>query len=130
VSPTDWAVLALSAAAIAWVNWYFLFARRTAVRAARVAARQEQVIVVRGGYDPAVVSVEAGKPVRLVFDRQETSGCSEEVVIPALSTRKFLAPNAKTSVDLPPLTPGRYEFTCGMGMLRGAVIAELEGTSG
>ena len=77
-----------------------------------------------GGYAPAEVRVKAGRPVRLVFDRQETNPCSEEVVIPDFGIRRFLPPHQKTAVEFTPTRPGSHEFTCGMGMLRGKVIVE------
>jgi plastocyanin domain-containing protein len=68
--------------------------------------------------------VRAGRPVRLVFDRQETSGCSEEVVFGDFGIRRFLPPHARTAIELTPPAPGTYEFTCGMSMLRGRLVAE------
>ena len=123
---TEWLVLAGGIAAVAWVNWYFFLAERAAAAAAAPPAGgvQQVTIAVRGGYDPAAVRVRAGAPVRLVFDRQEASGCSDEVVFPAFGLRRFLRPFAQTTVEVTPAAPGRYEFTCGMGMLRGALIAE------
>jgi plastocyanin domain-containing protein len=128
MSPAEWVVLVGSVAAIAWVYWYFFFATRTTARATAAGGRQEQVVTVRGGYDPAVVSVAAGMPVRLVFDRQEESGCSEEVVFPSFGRRVFLPAFQKTPIDLPPMAPGRYEFTCGMSMLHGAIVAHDNGS--
>jgi plastocyanin domain-containing protein len=127
VSATDWIVIAAGLAAIGWVNWYFFVAPRRAAPALAVAGSAgvpEVHITVRGGYDPATVRVRAGAPVRLVFDRQETSGCSEEVVFPAFGIRKFLPTNTPTTVEITPPAPGRYEFMCGMSMLHGAVVAE------
>jgi plastocyanin domain-containing protein len=127
MSGTSWLVIVAGLAAIGWVNWYFFVAAK--LSAATVAARAgdgvpEVRIAVRGGYDPATVRVKAGAPVRLVFDRQETAGCSEEVVFPAFGIRKFLPAGQPTSIEITPPTPGRYEFMCGMSMLRGAVVAE------
>jgi plastocyanin domain-containing protein len=81
-------------------------------------------IVVSGGYDPSVVRVRAGRPVRLEFDRRETSGCTEEVVLPDFGIRKFLPPFETTPIEVTPPHPGTYEFTCGMAMVRGKIIAE------
>jgi plastocyanin domain-containing protein len=118
-------VLLGGTAAIAWVNWYFFFARRTAGFASmNQAGTQEIQIAVAGGYTPQVVRVKAGQPVRLVFDRRETNPCSEEVVIPDFGIRRFLPPDAKTAVEFTPGAPGKHEFTCGMGMLHGTVIVE------
>lgn len=124
MSATDAFVVLGGLAALAWVNWYFFLAGRTAATAASVGGVQEVTIGVRGGYDPALVRVKRGAPVRLVFDRQETSGCSEEVVIPDFGVRKFLPAHEKTTVELTPREAGSYEFTCGMGMLRGRIIVE------
>ena len=114
-------------AAIVWVNWYFLFAgRNTAVVAKPTGGNgpQHVDILVRGGYTPATIRVTAGRPVELVFDRQETSSCSEEIVFPDFGIRKFLPANEKTTLAFTPPKPGTYEFTCGMSMLHGRVIAE------
>jgi plastocyanin domain-containing protein len=84
---------------------------------------QETVVRVQGGYMPATVRVKAGRPVRLVFDRQESSGCSEVVSIPDIGVRAQLAAFQTTVVEFTPAEPGTYSFTCGMGMLRGEVVA-------
>ena len=124
MSATDWLVVAGGLAALAWVNWYFFFAGGTAAAAAASGGVQEVVIGVRGGYEPARVRVRKGVPVRLVFDRQESSGCSEEVVIPEFGVRRFLPAFKKTAVELTPERAGSYDFTCGMGMLRGKLIVD------
>jgi plastocyanin domain-containing protein len=121
----DLLVVAGGAAALAWVNWYFFLSTPAAATAAPASGgAQEVTIVVQGGYTPAAVRVRAGAPVRLVFDRRETSGCSEEVVIPDFGVRRFLPANEKTVVELNPAAPGSHEFTCGMGMLRGRIVVE------
>ncbi len=125
----DWVVLAAGLGAILWVNWYFFLAERGAAVAATAAVglpggMREVAVTVRGGYRPSTVRVHAGRPVRLVFDRQETSGCSEEVVFGDFGVRRFLPANQRTAVEITPPSPGTYEFTCGMGMLRGKLVAE------
>jgi plastocyanin domain-containing protein len=140
MNATDWLVVLGGAAVIVWVNWYFFVAQRSAVSAFAAAdptgvARSggdvsgasltpEVTITVKGGYDPAVIRVKAGQPVRLVFDRQETSGCSEEVVFPDFNIKRFLPAFQKTTVEVTPPKAGKYGFTCGMSMLHGSLIAE------
>jgi plastocyanin domain-containing protein len=125
MTPLEWIVILAGAAAIAWVNWYFFLARRgTATAETREGGTQEVTITVQGGYEPAEVKLKKGIPARLVFDRQETSGCSEEVVIPDFGVRKFLPAFQKTTVELKPETAGSFEFTCGMSMLRGRLVVE------
>ena len=128
---TSWIAIAAGLAAIAWVNWYFFLAGRAPVAAmanasgtSTASGPQEQLIVVNGGYEPAVVRVKAGRPVRLVFDRRDTGSCSDEVVLADFGVRRFLPTGRKTVVEVTPPAPGRYPFTCGMGMLHGALVAE------
>ena len=125
MSADELVVIVAGLAAIAWINWYFFVAeRRTVIAVGAADGRQEVTITVRGGYDPAVVRVRRGAPVRLVFDRQETSGCSEEIVFPDFGIRKYLPAQEKTAVEFTPNTAGTYEFTCGMSMLRGTLTVE------
>lgn len=124
LSLTDWLVIAAGLAAIAWVNWYFFRAGSAAVAAAGAGGLQEVTVAVRGGYDPATIRVRAGAPVRLVFDRQETSSCSEEIVFGDFGIRRFLPAHERTAIEVTPPAPGTYEFTCGMSMLRGRLVAE------
>jgi len=79
-------------------------------------------ITVKGGYSPEVVRVAPGMPVRLVFDRQEDTECSGRLRVPSLGVDVALADFGTTAVALPALEEGAYEFTCGMGMLRGSIL--------
>lgn len=125
MSGSDWVVLAVAAAAIAWVNWYFFFAERASADARMTSAGTQEVsITVKGGYTPAVIHAKAGTPLRLVFDRQETSSCSEEIVIGDFAIRKFLPAFQRTVVELVPDRVGRFDFTCGMGMLHGTLVVD------
>jgi plastocyanin domain-containing protein len=116
-------VTASGLAAIAWVNWYFLIAKRkTAPASSASSGPQVAVIEVNGGYDPDRILVQAGRPVRLEFHRVDTGSCSEEVVLGDFGIRAFLPTGRTTPVEFTPMNPGTYEFTCGMGMLRGNLV--------
>jgi plastocyanin domain-containing protein len=73
---------------------------------------------------PSGIRVKKGRPVRLVFDRRETSSCSEEIVFPDFGVRKFLPAFEKTAVEFTPEEAGTYDFTCGMSMLHGKLTVE------
>lgn len=126
LNAADWTAILIGLAAIAAVNWYFLFATGSTATARPTTADgpQHVDVLVRGGYTPATIRVAAGRPVELTFDRQETSSCSEEVVFPDFAIRKFLPAHERTTVSFTPEKAGTYEFTCGMSMLHGRVIAE------
>lgn len=121
----DLAVLLAGLAAILWVNWYFFVApSRRAMEATTGSHMQEAVIRIHGGYEPATILVKSGTPVRLIFDRQETSSCSEEIVFPDFNIRRYLPAFERTTVELPAPSPGEHPFMCGMSMLHGRLIAE------
>jgi plastocyanin domain-containing protein len=123
MTPVEGTVLVASVAAIGWLNWYFFASGlRTTSAAVRKSGWQEALVRVDGGYSPSAIQVEAGRPVRLSFERADTSGCSEEVVLPSFGIRKFLPTGTVTSVEFTPEQAGTYEFTCGMGMLRGRLV--------
>ncbi len=125
MSAADWGVVAAGLTLIALINWYFFFSEGDGATAAVSSGGVAEVpILVRGGYSPATVRVPRVTRVRLVFDRQEDSSCSEEVVFPDFGVRRFLPAHEKTSVELTPTAAGTYEFMCGMGMLRGTMVVE------
>ncbi|MEX2583111.1 MAG: cupredoxin domain-containing protein [Gemmatimonadota bacterium] len=125
MNPSEMFVLLGAAAAIVWVNWYFFFAGGgSAVASTASSGVQEILVQVQGGYDPARIRVKRGTRVRMVFDRQETSSCSEEVVFPDFGIRKFLPAFEKTAVEFTPEKAGTFDFMCGMSMLRGKLEVE------
>lgn len=80
-------------------------------------------------YVPEAVSIPADVPVRLLLDRQEDAGCSDYLVIRQLDIGVPLAPNAVTTIDLPPTPAGTYPMTCGMGMMSGQLVVGGGGAS-
>lgn len=126
MSGTELLVTVAGLAAIAWINWYFFVAGSRTVAAAALTGTGVQLvgIEVKGGYSPSVVRVQAGRPVRLELHRDETSSCSEEIVLGDFGIRRYLPAHETTAVEFTPEHPGRYDFTCGMGMLHGTLIVD------
>jgi len=130
MTTTQIVVTALGAGAIVWVLWYFLFSRGTAVVAAAGGGGggvQEVRVTVKGGYTPDTIVVQAGKPVRLQFYRDETADCSERVVFERLGIDQPLPAFQTTTIEFTPAQPGEYPFRCGMNMLKGLLVVEPEG---
>ena len=118
-------VLLGGAGAIAFVVWFFWLAKKEGVRAALTSSGyQEAMVLVKGGYTPDVIRVEAGKPVRLTFRREETGGCSDLVVFPDFQKSAHLPSGEAVVMELLPKQKGTYPFQCQMGMLHGKLIAE------
>jgi plastocyanin domain-containing protein len=110
-------------ALIGLIVWYFWLSKPQGSPAAVGAGGvQEAFIVVKGGYSPDTIRVEAGKPVKLVFNRQEADPCSEKVVFDHFGVSADLPEGENVPVEFTPSEPGKYEFACQMGMLRGKVV--------
>jgi plastocyanin domain-containing protein len=121
------AVTVVGAAAIAWVLWYFLLSRGSAVAATAAGGVQEVRVLVKGGYTPDTIVVQAGKPVRLQFYRDETADCSERVVFERFKIDQALPAFQTTTVEFTPTESGEYPFRCGMTMLKGLLVVEPPG---
>ena len=125
MTPADWGIAIGALILIAFVNWFFLGAKRkpVAMAAASPGGVVDVTVLVEGGYTPSTIEVPAGSRVRMTMDRREDNPCSEEIVIPDFGIRKPLAAHAKTTIEFT-ASAGRHEFSCGMGMLHGAIIGK------
>jgi plastocyanin domain-containing protein len=124
VTPLDWGIGVAAVALIAFVNWFFLGNKGTArVAAAEPGGLVDVTVVVEGGYTPSTIEVPAGSRVRMTLDRREDNPCSDEIVIPDFGLRQSLPAFAKTVLEFT-ATAGRHEFSCGMGMLHGAIVGK------
>ena len=107
------------------IPWYFWFAPKAETRVAvSKSGAQEVAVTVKGGYTPDVIVVQAGRPVRLRFTRQESAACSEKVIFPEFNQNALLPQGEPITVEFTPEKPGEYGFQCPMGMLRGKLIVE------
>lgn len=122
----DFVVIGLGAVLIAAELWFFLGPRAAPARSApSKSVVQEIRIRVKDGYDPATIFVEAGRPVRLYFYRDETSECSERVVFEDFGIDQELPAFETTPVQLNPKEPGDYPFRCGKSVLKGRLVAQV-----
>ena len=123
---TEIVVSAGGVALVAVLGWFF-FGPKQARRAEVRGGVQQVEITVKGGYSPNRIRVQEGVPLRLVFDRQESSDCSARVVFPDFRVSKSLAAFGKTTVELVPDRAGEFGFACGMNMLHGTLVVEAGG---
>jgi Cu+-exporting ATPase len=111
--------------AIGGVIWFFFVVERRATAAVVGAGGVQEIRVrVKGGYEPDVLVVERGRPVRLDFYRDETSSCSDTVVFGDFGISRPLPAFQTTAVEFTPEKTGEFPFTCGMNMLRGKLIVK------
>lgn len=109
---------------IALIIWYFWLYKKEGVKVADVGGIQEVKVNVRGGYDPDVIVVKQGKPVRLHFNRQESAMCSEMVIFDKIDLSAKLPEGETVTIEFTPQNKGEIPFQCQMGMLRGKVVVQ------
>ena len=109
---------------IAMVLWYFFGEREATAAVVNEAGVQEIDVTVKGGYSPDVIVVDRGRPVRLNFRREETSSCSEQVILGDFGIARDLPAFKTTPVEFTPEKSGEFPFNCGMNMLHGKLIVQ------
>lgn len=124
-----WSKVAVTSAGLGLIGlelWWFLLSKPKSRKATTTGGLQEVTVTVDGGYDPNHIVVVAGQPVRLNFYRKDPSSCLEEVRFPDFRIAQALPVNQTTPIEFTPTQPGRYEFACGMNMVRGTVEVVAE----
>ena len=109
---------------IGGVIWYFFGERTRVVAELQSSGVQEIAIKVKGGYSPDVIVVKQGIPVKLDFYRDETSSCSDTVILGDFGIARELPAFRTTSIEFTPNKKGEFGFTCGMNMLHGKLVVE------
>lgn len=80
--------------------------------------------VTAAGFVPETIQVSAGRPIDLVVTRKTDDTCGTEIVIGDGRQRAALPLNTPVTLKLGPLAKGELKITCGMAMLKGAVVAK------
>jgi RND family efflux transporter MFP subunit len=86
-------------------------------------AQTAKIVVSETGFEPAKVSLRAGRPARITFVRTTDQTCGTEVVFPSLDVKRVLPLNQPVTIEFTPQA-GEIAFACGMNMLKGTVVVE------
>ena len=118
-----WIVLGLVLAGTTLVVASLARGRTSTERARRLAdGTQEARVVVDRGYVPSRIDLEAGVPATLRFERREDDPCTEMLVSDLWPNAHRLVAHGETAIRFTPDHPGRFVFTCGMGMYSGELV--------
>jgi plastocyanin domain-containing protein len=82
------------------------------------------IVVENGTYKPSRINLTANQAIELHFLRKDASPCAEMLLFPALDISENLPLNKPSTIRLPPLTRGEYQFHCQMQMYRGVLKIE------
>lgn len=87
---------------------------------------QEQVVrmkIVATGFDPEIIEIRKGVPVKWVISTDQTGGCTNRIIIPSLGIEKDIEVGENV-VYFTPTKSGELPFSCWMGMVRGKFIVK------
>lgn len=96
---------------------------RRATRPAAVPVGAIRILITSHGFEPMRVEIPAGRQVTLAFVRSAEPNCGSKIVFPELGIAKDVPLGGVAIVTLPPQQGREIMFACGMGMLRGSVVA-------
>ncbi len=82
-----------------------------------------RISVTKDGFSPSSIRAEKGYPLTLIFNRADNQGCGREVVFSSLNIRKKLPLKKNVTIVITPQESGEIAFACGMGMMKGAIVA-------
>ena len=82
------------------------------------------IAVTENGFEPATVTVAAGKPVTLVVTRQTTKTCATDFVMASHGINKPLPLGQAVEITFTPDKAGELNYACAMDMYRGRVIVK------
>ena len=73
------------------------------------------------GYEPNVLYVKKGIPVRWIIDVKQMSGCTDEIIMPEYNIKKTLQVG-ENIIEFTPEEAGEIKFSCWMEMVWGKFI--------
>jgi plastocyanin domain-containing protein len=82
------------------------------------------IAVTDKGFEPATVTVTAGKPVTLVVTRQTDKTCATELVMEEQHIHQPLPLGTPVEITFTPEKPGELTYACAMDMYHGKVIVK------
>ncbi len=107
---------------------YFFSERRIEDKVLNITPTIEgqQSVTIRAlnqGYSPRYVRVRAGVPVALTVESQDTYSCALAFVMRDFDISTFLEATDSKTFHFTPPKPGKYAFSCSMGMYTGVIEA-------
>jgi plastocyanin domain-containing protein len=94
-----------------------------ATKQAPTDPNQVTLTVTDKGFEPAVVTVEAGKPVTLKVTRETAKTCATEIVMASHGINRELPLGQTVEITFTPEQPGELTYACAMDMYRGTIVA-------
>lgn len=82
-------------------------------------SNQVTININNSGYHPTYFKVKANQPVTLTLKSNNVRSCALSFVFKAFNIRAILKPTDEQTFTFTPAQPGRYTYSCSMGMYSG-----------
>jgi plastocyanin domain-containing protein len=96
--------------------------RRTKRKTATI--QRVTVALTEKGYQPNSLKLRRGIQAQVTFIRKVSVTCDTEVVIPEYEIKRALPLNEPVLIAFTPNKSGRFNFSCGVGMLHGSLVVQ------
>lgn len=83
--------------------------------------QQVTIDVFNQGYEPRFFQVQAGVPVELTLQSNDTYSCAVAFTFNKFNISTFLAPTDRKTFTFTPTEKGRFTYACSMGMYTGTM---------
>lgn len=93
----------------------------------KILSSQEAMVVKMSvtsrGFEPRVLKIKKGVPVRWIIQGEQISGCTNRIIVPGLE-QSIDIKKGENILEFTPTKKGTLAFSCWMGMVRGKFIVE------
>lgn len=80
-----------------------------------------RIDITQSGYNPTYIQLQKDIPTKLQLNANGVYTCALAFRAPGLGLSQDLPPTGSTELSFTPTKPGRYNFSCSMGMYRGTI---------
>lgn len=87
----------------------------------KTGIQQVTINITNSGYSPRRLQVKAGSPVELTLKSKDAYSCAASFVLREFGINTFLDPTDTQTFSFTPTKPGKYTYTCSMGMYTGTL---------
>lgn len=103
------------------VRYFFSSERFSQANLPPIVDGKQQITIaaVYNGYEPKLIQVRAGVPVELTLVSNDTYSCALAFLLRDFGIEANLRPTDRRTFEFTPNRPGRYTYTCTMGMYSG-----------
>jgi len=87
-------------------------------------AQRVRITVTEKGFEPRIVTVQAGRPVTLLVTRKTDRTCATALVLKKYGIDRQLPLGRTVAIQFTPARPGELTYACPMDMIHGKIVVK------